>query len=108
MARIDLPDPDDRHVVAAAIEAEASIIVTWNLRDFPAPELRRHGLSKLTPDALMVALHEAAPAAVIAATANARRNLRVSRMSVTDYLAALERQRLKRFVAAVEPLIRNL
>src|SRR5690606_29122137 len=72
---INLPDPDDRHVVAAAIEAEASIIVTWNLRDFPAPELRRHGLRKMTPDALMLTLYEAAPAAVIAATANARRNL---------------------------------
>ena len=108
LARVDLPDPDDRHVAAAAIEAEASIIMTWNLRDFPAPELRRHGLRKMTPDALMVALHDAAPAAVLAATANARRNLRVSRISVADYLAALERQRLKRFVAAIEPHARHL
>jgi len=108
LPNINLPDPDDRHVVAAAIEAEASIIVTWNLRDFPAAELRRHGLRKMTPDALMVALHETAPAAVIAATANARRNLRVSRISVADYLAALERQRLKRFVAAIEPRARFL
>lgn len=105
---VSLPDPDDRHVVAAAIEAEASIIVTWNLRDFPAPELRRHGLRKMTPDALMVALLGAVPAAVIAATANARRNLRVSRISVAEYLAALERQRLKRFVAAIGQHARNL
>src|SRR2546427_170390 len=46
---ITLPDPADRHVVAAAAEAGASIIVTWNIRDFPAAELRKHGLRRLTP-----------------------------------------------------------
>lgn len=108
LPNINLPDPDDRHVVAAAIEAEASIIVTWNLSDFPAAELRRHGLHKMTPDALMVALHDAAPAAAIAATANARRNLRASRITVADYPPAFERHRLKRFVAAIEPRARYL
>jgi len=53
-----LPDPNDRHVVAAAIEGGASTIVTWNTRDFPAGELRKHGLRKLTPDAFLVELHE--------------------------------------------------
>lgn len=43
---VNLPDPNDRHVVAAGITAGASIILTWNLRHFPAKELKKFGRGK--------------------------------------------------------------
>jgi len=53
---INLPDPNDRHVVAAAIEAKASHILTWNLRDIPAKELRKNRLIRETPDGFLAGM----------------------------------------------------
>ncbi len=54
----DLPDPYDRHVIAAAVAADASIILTWNLRDFPPTELKKFGLRRETPDAFLAGLYD--------------------------------------------------
>lgn len=47
---LDLPDTKDRHVLAAAIKANASIIVTENLKDFPQDCLASCGLSAKSSD----------------------------------------------------------
>jgi predicted nucleic acid-binding protein len=47
---IDLPDPDDRHVLAAAIKVNAQLIVTRNRKDFPAKTLAQWGIKPKSPD----------------------------------------------------------
>ncbi|MDO5705756.1 MAG: PIN domain-containing protein, partial [Paracoccus sp. (in: a-proteobacteria)] len=60
----DLPDPADLHVLAAAIDADAPLIVTLNLRDFPQRVLAPLGIRALHPDAFLLDLHRSAPQAM--------------------------------------------
>lgn len=105
---INLPDPDDRHVAAAAIAAGASTIITWNLRDFPVGALRKHNLVRQTPDAFLADLHEQLPEQTTGSLANARRNLRRSRVSASDFIDILRGQKLIRLAAQIEKHIDDL
>src|SRR5438270_12260865 len=58
------PDPDDRHVLAAAIRAGAAVIVTYNLKDFPAETLARFDIEAQHPDDFLVSLLDQAPGVV--------------------------------------------
>jgi hypothetical protein len=91
---VNLPDPNDRHVVAAGIAAGASIILTWNLRDFPAKELKKFGLRRETPDVFLSGLYDKVPDLTISSLANARRNLTKSRVSAPDFINLLNRHKL--------------
>lgn len=96
---LKLPDPDDRHVLAAAIEAGAAVIVTHNLRHFPPSALLPHGLRAEAPDPFLAALHRARPELVAAVVDAARRNLRLTVPSARHYREALRRQGLQELVA---------
>ena len=56
---VELPDPDDRHVVAAAFAGGAEILVTYNLKHFPEDALIPFELEPLHPDALLTDLLDA-------------------------------------------------
>lgn len=56
MASIKLPDQDDRHVLVAAIECSARVIVTFNLDDFPSDELVKVSVVAKHPDDFIIEL----------------------------------------------------
>jgi len=87
-----LPDPGDRHVLAAAIKARASVIVTLNLKDFPLAELAKHGIEAMHPDAFVVDLMKADSSVVERAFRAQLKSLKNPPMSVEDLLATLERR----------------
>ena len=53
---LSLPDPDDRHVLAAAIVGQADALVTWNLKHFSEETILPFGIEVLTPDDLVFRL----------------------------------------------------
>lgn len=48
-----IPDPGDRHVIAAAIKTDAAIIVTENLKHFPSKLLVSFGIEAKSADAFI-------------------------------------------------------
>jgi hypothetical protein len=108
VAAANLPDPDDRHVVAAAMAAGAAVILTWNLRDFPVKELKKFGLHRETPDAFLSGLYDDVPELMIASLANARRNLTKTQVSAADFPGVLTRQRLFQLAKQVQKHLHDL
>ncbi|MVM39209.1 PIN domain-containing protein [Spirosoma sp. HMF3257] len=64
---INLPDLDDRHILAAAIRGQAHIIVTANLKDFPNDYLSQYDVEAQHPDDFITYLLELNPEVVIQA-----------------------------------------
>ncbi len=98
---LTLPDPDDRHVLAAAIHCGADVIVTCNLEDFPAETLAKYGIEAQHPDEFIMHLLDLAPHVVCGAARRQRESLRNPSKTVDEYLAALQRQSLAQTVVAL-------
>ena len=91
---LTLPDPDDRHVLAAAIRCNASVIVTFNDKDFPADILAGFGVEAQHPDVFAENLFDLDQAAVVAAAQRQRQQLKNPPMEVDRYLEVMRRQGL--------------
>ncbi|TRO39114.1 PIN domain-containing protein [Pseudomonas putida] len=91
---LDLPDRDDRHVLAAAIKCNASVIVTFNLKDFPKAVLGAFDIEPLHPDDFIADLWDLDKAAVLEAAQRQRISLKNPPHNVQQYLDRLLQQKL--------------
>ena len=98
VASLVLPDPDDRHVLAAAIRAGGTTIVTFNLQDFPTDALIPHGVAARHPDDFVTRLFEQNPVEVSSAIERQRRRLQKPSKSREEFFATPAFQQLPEFL----------
>ena len=101
---IELPDPNDRHVLAAAIRCSADVIVTFNLNDFPAESLAQYEIEAQHPDEFILHLLDLNPGKVCAAAERHRRTLKNPPKAPAEYLDTLLKQGLPQSVATLREL----
>lgn len=94
-----LPDPDGRHVLAAAIVGHADVIITRNLRHFPNELLQRYTIEAQHPDEFIRHLLDLSPILVVDAVRDQHAALVRPPVSMEELLALFERLGLVETVA---------
>lgn len=95
---LTLPDPDDRHVLAAAIRSNADAIVTFNQKDFPRKMLAPYCIDVLHPDDFIYYQIDMAPAVCCQALRQQRLALKNPPFTTDEFLASLQKQQLPQAV----------
>lgn len=103
IATLSLPDADDRHVLAAAVEAGATHIVTFNLSDFSSQMLAHYGIVPQHPDAFLCELFDAKPEAFRAALQEMVAQLKNPPRTLVQHLDVLRGQGLKEIAERLNP-----
>lgn len=101
IADIELPDPDDRHVVAAARAGHADVIVTHNIKDFPEQTLQQFGLEVVGPDCFLLDMLDLFPKAMLAVIQDQALDTKRPPLSVKDVLESLTKAGAPQFAKDV-------
>lgn len=99
---LELPDEDDRHVLAAAIRCDADVIVTANLRDFPQSVLDEYEIEAQHPDVFLSHLFDLNDVAFCAAVRKLRASLKNPPKTVEELLDAFLKQGLASTVTKLQ------
>lgn len=101
---VELPDADDRHVLAAAIRSGSQVIVTENTRDFPAGILETYDMEAQTADVFVLHLIDLSPTTVARVIDEQVQALDRPPLSRAEALDRLARSGLRRSVAELRRL----
>ena len=101
MEGLELPDPDDCHVLAAAIAAGAASIVTLNLADFPLTVVNRYGIEVEHPDSFLCRMYDSAPQTAGPAIRRMVANKKQPPRTLAEEYAGLEKAGLHEFARRI-------
>lgn len=99
---LELPDPNDRHVLAAAIKSNADAIITTNLKDFPPAILAKYDVEVIHPDDFILYQIELSPPVACTAIKNQRLSLKNPPKTVEEFLLILQKQQLPQTVSKLK------
>lgn len=108
IAGLEMPDKDDRHVLAAAIRCSAQVIVTENKRDFPPELLEEYDIEVLGADEMLVNTYELFPVEAARALGKIRERYKNPRMNLSEFLLDLTRAGLPKLAATARRDIESL
>ncbi|EEI77193.1 toxin-antitoxin system, toxin component, PIN family [Corynebacterium striatum ATCC 6940] len=102
---VSLPDPNDVHVLAAAIQGRADVIVTFNVKDFPKDELQRFGIDVQTPDEFLLNQLDLDPDEVLGCLARQAEALKDPPVQLRELLDGLEKLKIQGFTSVARKLL---
>ena len=89
ISSLNVPDPDDRHVLAAAIRCHASVIVTFNEQDFPGELLDSYGIHTRHPDQFILDVDGVDPGVLVESARADLAHYQRPPLSVDEYIDGL-------------------
>jgi hypothetical protein len=108
VAALNLPDPNDRHVLAAAIVCGADLIVTTNIKHFPVEVLEQYGMLPLHPDQFVQDILDLSEQTVLSCVKRIRERLKNPPMSAEQLLEVYFRNGLVGSVVRLREFASNL
>lgn len=99
-------DPKDRHVLAAAVRANAEVVVTFSLRDFPEPALKPYDIVAVHPDDFLLDQLDLYPGLTVDVLECQAASYRREPTTIAGLLPLLERTDLRRFINEIQRHLR--
>lgn len=105
LTSISLPDPDDKHVLAAAIVCQAQFIVTFNLKDFPKKILNKFEIEAIHPDDFVCNLIDFSPENVLESITNQLNSLKNPPLKMSDLIKIHKKSGLHKSMQQIETML---
>jgi predicted nucleic acid-binding protein len=103
--QLQLPDIKDNHVLAAAITSKSEVIITFNLKDFPASELDKFDIRSQTPDDFLTDIIDLNPELSLLAFKEMVTNKTNPKISNSEMLTILRKNRLEETANLLQSLL---